>query len=347
MSEFVSNPIFYTEKTKDISISKSNTLIEAGFDLTLAEHDLMTLAINKLHKQATGNHEVFITAQEFAVANKISDSHAYQQLKATADKLMERHLKFPLYIDLDKKQNKEPNAVCVVPPKHGRYETVPTKHNWLQSVGYMESNGFIYLLFTDPIRFLIDKTGDAYTTYNFTNTIEMTTFGGKRLYEMVCKWKDLGKTKLMYIDEWKEFFGVVDKYPRTAEFKRWVLLPAIAEVNAQGDFRISLNQEKIGRTITHFQILIKKLKTEKTKEESKPNRDPNTVDIFANITDAQIAKYSMILCKLGSISDLSNFPDYPSFANWIAKILKDPESANQAHAKRIFKALRTETDFKD
>ena len=268
MSEFVSNPIFYTETTKDISISKSNTLIEAGFDLTLAEHDLMTLAINKLHKQGTGNHEVFITAQEFAVANKISESHAYQQLKATADKLMERHLKFPLYIDLDKKQNKEPNAVCVVPPKHGRYETVPTKHNWLQSVGYMESNGFIYLLFTDPIRFLIDKTGDAYTTYNFTNTIEMTTFGGKRLYEMVCKWKDLGKTKMMYIDEWKEFFGVADKYPKTAEFKRWVILPAIAEVNAQGDFRISLEQLKVGRTITHFQIIIKKLKTEKTKEKN-------------------------------------------------------------------------------
>ena len=29
MDEFVSNPIFYTETTKDISISKSNTLIEA------------------------------------------------------------------------------------------------------------------------------------------------------------------------------------------------------------------------------------------------------------------------------------------------------------------------------
>ena len=280
MSEFVSKPIFYTEITKDISISKSNTLIEAGFDLTLAEHDLMTLAINKLHKQGTGNNEVFITAQEFAVANKISESHAYQQLKATADKLMERHLKFPLYIDLDKRQNKEPNAVCVVPPKHGRYEIVPTKHNWLQSVGYIDANGFIYLLFTDPIRFLIDRTGDSYTTYNFTNTIEMKSFGGKRLYEMVCKWKDLGKTKLMYIDEWKEFFGVEDKYPKVFEFKRWVLLPAIAEVNAQGDFRISLNQEKIGRTITHFQILIKKLKTEKTKEKPNLSRAPNTPDFF-------------------------------------------------------------------
>ncbi len=326
MSEFVSNPIFYTEKTKDISISKSNTLIEAGFDLTLAEHDLMTLAINKLHKQATGNHEVFITAQEFAVANKISDSHAYQQLKATADKLMERHLKFPLYIDLDKKQNKEPNAVCVVPPKHGRYETVPTKHNWLQSVGYMESNGFIYLLFTDPIRFLIDKTGDAYTTYNFTNTIEMTTFGGKRLYEMVCKWKDLGKTKLMYIDEWKEFFGVVDKYPRTAEFKRWVLLPAIAEVNSQGDFRISLKQEKVGRSITHFQILIKKLKTEKTKEKTNPSRDPNTADLFTKMTDAQRHLFAKKMSEMPEMSSYSQGTEsYQQFAIRIAEMLLQPE----------------------
>lgn len=326
MSEFVSSPIFYTEKTKDIPISKSNTLIEAGFDLTLAEHDLMTLAINKLHKQGTGNREVFITAQEFAVANKISESHAYQQLKNTADKLMERHLKFPLYIDLDKKQNREPNAVCVVPPKHGRYETVPTKHNWLQSVGYMESNGFIYLLFTDPIRFLIDKTGDAYTTYDFTNTIEMTTFSGKRLYEMVCKWQDLGKTKLMYIDEWKDFFGVTDKYPKTAEFKRWILLPAIAEVNAQGDFRISLNQEKIGRTITHFQILIKKLKTEKAKEKTNPSRDPNTADLFTKMTDAQRHLFANKMSEMPEMSSYSQGTEsFQQFAIRIADMLLDPE----------------------
>ena len=325
MSEFVSNPIFYTETTKDISISKSNTLIEAGFDLTLAEHDLMTLAINKLHKQATGNNDVFITAQEFAVANKISESHAYQQLKATADKLMERHLKFPLYVDLDKKQNKEPNPVCVVPPKHGRYEIVPTKHNWLQSVGYMDANGFIYLLFTDPIRFLIDKTGDSYTTYNFTNTIEMTTFGGKRLYEMVCKWKDLGKTKMMYIDEWKDFFGVSSKYEKIFEFKRWVLLPAIAEVNAQGDFRISLKQEKVGRSITHFQILIKKLKTEKTKEKTNPSRDPNTADLFTKMTDAQRHLFAKKMSEMPEMSSYSQGTEsYQQFAIRIAEMLFKP-----------------------
>lgn len=332
MSEFVSNPNFYTENSKEVSISKSNTLIEAGFDLTLAEHDLMTLAINKLHKQSTGNHDVFITAKEFAVANKISESHAYQQLKATADRLMERHLKFPLYIDLDKKQNREPNLIGVVPPKHGRYETVPTKHNWLQSVGYMESDGFIYLLFTDPIRFLIDKTGDAYTTYNFTNTIKMKSFGGKRLYEMVCKWKDLGKTKLMYIDEWKEFFGVIDKYPRTAEFKRWVILPAIAEVNAQGDFRISLKQEKVGRNITHFQILIKKLKIEKTKEKLNPSRDPNTLDFFVKMTDAQRHLFAKKMSEMPEMSKYSQGAEnYSEFAIRIADMLLQPEKLKEIY----------------
>jgi hypothetical protein len=133
-NQFVSNPIFYTDDKKDILISKSNTLIEAGFDLTLAEHDLMTLAINKLHKQGTGNHEVFITAKEFAVANKISESHAYQQLKSTADKLMERKIKFPLYVDSDKKIKGEPNCVGVLPPKHGRFQVANAQYNWLQGV---------------------------------------------------------------------------------------------------------------------------------------------------------------------------------------------------------------------
>ena len=42
----------------------------------------------------------------------------------------------------------------------------------------------------------------------------MTSTNAKRLYELACKWKDLGKTKMMYIDEWKDFFGVLDRYEK-------------------------------------------------------------------------------------------------------------------------------------
>ena len=56
-------------------------MVEAGYDLTMAEHDLMTLAINKIHKQQTGAKQVMITAKEFAAANQVSDIYAYKTLK--------------------------------------------------------------------------------------------------------------------------------------------------------------------------------------------------------------------------------------------------------------------------
>lgn len=328
MSEipFVSLPSFYNDETKDILISKSNTLIEAGFDLTLAEHDLLTLAINKLHKQGTGNHDVFITAKEFAIANKISESHSYQQLKNTADSLMKRQLKFPLYIDLDKTTKGEPNGVGVLPPKHNRYEIAAAKYNWLQGIAYVEQQGFIYLHFSDPLKFLIDKIGDAYTNYNFSNIIDMKTTNAKRLYELVCKWKDLGQTKSMYIDEWKEFFGVYDKYPNIAEFKRRVLEPSINAVNKQGEFNLILKQEKVGRTITHFQILIKK-NTVELKYKKNKDMFGSSKNNFIKMSDAQLDIFSNKLSVLPEVQDMANVgEDMKSFISRLRLILKDEEN---------------------
>ena len=86
MSEFVAKPNFYVEG-KEIVISKSNALIEGAYELSPAEHDLLTLAINKLHSQRTGGKQVFITAKEFATANGINENYAYEVLKDTAQRL--------------------------------------------------------------------------------------------------------------------------------------------------------------------------------------------------------------------------------------------------------------------
>ena len=75
-------------------------------------------------------------------------------------------------------------------------------------------------------------------------------------------------------------------------------------------------------------------------------RDQNTPDLFHKMSDGQINTYSSILSKLHSISDLAGNKDYSAFAVWIANILRDPQSVREETAKRIFKALRTETDFK-
>ena len=78
-----------------------------------------------------------------------------------------------------------------------------------------------------------------------------------------------------------------------------------------------------------------------------PERDQKTVDMFRSLSDSQINMYSSILSKVSSISDLAGAKDYQAFAIWIANILRDPKSVKDETAKRIFKALRTHTDFKN
>ena len=71
----------------------------------------------------------------------------------------------------------------------------------------------------------------------------------------------------------------------------------------------------------------------------------DSLNTIKPLTEPQIAKYSMILCKLSSISDLAGTMDYPTFANWLGNILRDPKNSNQETVKRVFKALKTETDY--
>lgn len=290
MSEFVSKPNFYVEG-KEIVISKSNALIEGAYDLSPAEHDLLTLAINKLHGQRTNGKQVFITAKEFAVANKVSEKYAYDLLKQTATRLHERKLRCTIYVDEDKKVAGEEDIYSIARPK-GFHKPMKMHFNWLQAVAYQDENGFIYLMFSDPLAYLIGKTGEAYTKYDYLKTNDLDGFHAKRLYELVNKWKGAKPTNgnkhpqiIMALEEWKEFFGCADKYAKTAEFKRWVLLPSIRQINEQGDFTLTLEQEKVGRSITHFVINIKDNQKPKKKTFKDPFRDADTVDMFTGMTD--------------------------------------------------------------
>lgn len=48
----------------------------------------------------------------------------------------------------------------------------------------------------------------------------------------------------MVVDEWRDFFGCTDKYDKKiAEFKRRVIEPVVKEINEQGEYELTLEQE--------------------------------------------------------------------------------------------------------
>lgn len=307
MSDFVQNASFYVEGN-EIEIFKSNALVEGAYDLSPAEHDLLTLAINKLFSQSVGGKQVFISAKEFAVANKINENYAYEVLAETAKRLQKRTFKTKIYKDGLKILAGDKDPYSVARPK-GDYELLDLHANWVQAVAYQEKSGFIYLMFSDVLAYLIQKTGESYTRYPYEKTIDLKRFHTKRLYELCCKRAGSKPPKgqkyplvTMMVDEWRDFFGCTDKYEKVAEFKRWVIVPAIKEINEQGEFELILDQEKLGKIITHLTLTIKDKRPHPIENKE---RDVNTVDMFDNLTDKerQIADSKLAWADQQGITD--------------------------------------------
>ena len=138
-------------------------------------------------------------------------------------------------------------------------------------------------------------------------------------------------------------FGLPESYRDLRNLKRRVLKNSLDEINEFTDVTVDYTPIKKGRSVVGFKFTVREKPKPKLIE---TGRDKNTIDMFCKLTDAQIQKYSSILSKISDISDLSTFPDYSTFAQWIANILRDPLSVRDETAKRIFKALHTYTDFK-
>src|SRR5699024_1342357 len=145
----------------------------------------------------------------------------------------------------------------------------------------------------------------------------LTSVYSARLYELIIQWKAAGKTPIFELNNFRDQLGIgINEYQRMHHFKARVLELAIDEINAKTDITVDYEQHKKGRVITGFSFKFKQKKPKQAEIATEtPKTAANDLDTTKPLTEPQIAKYSAILCKLGSISDLSNFPDYPSFAN--------------------------------
>ena len=208
----------------------------------------------------------------------------------------------------------------------------------------MDSRGVIGIRFTKDILPFLSNLSTEFTKYFASDLIGVTSSHAIRLYELLVQYRSIGKREIK-VDELRWMFELQNKYPVWADFKKRVLDQAIKEINAFSPLNVTYETKKTGRKITSINLKFKQKPKKAQIATETPKTDQTGQTQLKPLTEPQIAKYSAILCKLGSLSDLSNFPDYPTFANWIGNILRDPKKGNQETVKRVFKALRTETDY--
>ena len=285
-------------------VVKSNRLNMAIQNLTLPELRIVQLAIVDARETGKGlntDTPLRIDAMRYAQAFDTTRQNAYLRMKEAEDTLFNRRFSF---VDSEGKL---------------------VKSRWIQRVRYLDDEGAIEIVFTtDVVKGItrLDGAEEFFTQYLLSQTANLKSVYAVRLYELLTQWKTAGKTPVFELSLFRGQMGLNDdEYKIMGNFKLRVLDLAVNEINEKTDLTVSYTQEKKGRLIHGFKFTVKQKQTQKA---VKNERDINTVDMFATMTDKQIATFSRKLANMPELGNLAPIgADIDTFAQMIANDLKD------------------------
>lgn len=219
---------------QDAQVYKANALVEASYRLSLYEQRIILACIAQVRRDEplTDQQLYTVSAQQIADMAKISVDRAYQHLKTASERLFDRRVTL----------HEAPNG-------NGHAKVRLTR--WVQEVVYQETLGTVALRFSQPMVPYLSQLTEQFTRYALADVAKMTSAHAVRLYELLAQWRGSGKREVEI--EWlREVFQLGEKYPAIKDFKRWVIQPAIEQINEYSPLWVKWEQRKSGRKITHL-----------------------------------------------------------------------------------------------
>ena len=291
-------------------VVKDNALINASYNLDLVEQRLILLAIVEARESGKGinaNDPLEVHAEGYINQFGVHRNTAYQALKDACNDLFARQFSY-------QKIN-----------ERGNIENYRSR--WVSEIGYVDNEAVVKLIFAPAIVPLITRLEEQFTKYELQQVSNLSSAYAVRLYELLIAWRSTGSTPIIELSDFRQRIGVLDtEYKRMERFKTSVLELAIKQINEHTDITVKYEQHKKGRTITGFSFTFK----QKKKDNPSIERDPNTLDLFSKMTDAQRHMFANKLSELPEMGHYSQGTEsYPQFAVRIAEMLQDSEKIKE------------------
>ena len=291
-------------------IVKDNALINASYNLDLVEQRLILLAIVEARESGRGisaTSPLHVHAESYVSHFGVARQTAYQALKDASKDLFARQFSF---------QELSPKG-----------KVVTHISRWVSQISYLDDGGTVSLIFAPAIIPLITRLEKHFTSYELAQVSGLSTGYAVRLYELLIAWRSTGKTPVFELADFRQKMGVLEsEYSRMHDFKKRVLDPSLEQVSAHTDITVKCEQHKTGRTITGFSFKFKQKQQPKIEKPIDPKRDPDTIDMFVSMTDAQINMFGNQLSRLHEFSNLADGNEsYDALASRIKDMLKDPK----------------------
>jgi len=263
--------------SKNPTVVKANSLIQAGYRLTLSEQRTLLAAVAQIGKddQPTDQTTYSVTANALSDLTGAKAQQAYRDLADAAHRLYRREVRI----------ERGPNGEELGPEDKKGVRRRVTMTRWVQEVDYIEDEGRIEMRFAHSILPYLSMLQREFTTYKLRHVATMRSTHGVRLYELLSQWRQAGEREIE-IDEIRRMFGVEGHYKSIKDLKARVIEPAVRDVNECSDLSVRWGQRKAGRRIAALQFKFKPKKQPKPESESgklERRRD-------GRITDAEIQR---------------------------------------------------------
>ncbi len=219
------------------TVYKSNSLVEASYRLTVAEQRIILACISQVRRNETITDEVMysVSAQDIAALSETDEKTAYRDLQEAALRLKRREVR----IEKEANSNARRKQVLIC--------------GWVQSIMYVESEGRVCLRFNKDMLPYLSSLTQQFTKYQLKAVAKMSSAHAIRLYELLAQWREKGKREVEV--EWlRGALELGDKYPAIKDFKKWVIEPAVAQINEHSDLKVGYDQRKTGRVVSHFRF---------------------------------------------------------------------------------------------
>lgn len=276
-----------------------NRVVECFKSMTLDEKRLFIMATPLARTTNVSSGEpIFISTDEFASACGLEITGAYTALGVATKKLFDRSFG---YVRADKKK---------------------VSIRWMYKTAYGDGGSELY--FTDEVLLLLREFDalNPYTKYKKEVVLRLKKDYSLDLYHLAKKHQTMGGFQIS-LDELFEQLGLPESYQDLSNLKKRVIKPSLDEITVNTDIDLSYENVKRGRSVVGFKFTVK----EKPKPKLiAPARDPNTVDMFFEMSDSQINMFGNQLSKLPELGKYAvGNEGYEALASRLKDMLKDPE----------------------
>ena len=288
-------------------VVKSNQVIEASYQLSAVEQRIVLAAISRIPKnQPITDDELYPVSVDELKQLGVHEKTAYRDLKEGINRLYERSIN----LSIDDKS---------------------IKMRWVQEIQFLDSQSVIGIRFSLFILPFISNLSREFTKYALSDIAGINSGYGIRIYELLVQYRQIGKREIS-VESLRTMLELGKKYPLFADFKKRVIDTAIDQINEYSPLKVTYEQKKTGRKVTHIIFSFK----EKSKSITHTSKD------FYQLSDAQINLFGNQLSRLHELSHLaSEGESYEILAAKIKDMLRNPHQQQQflPHLKNLgFKA---------